>query len=290
MPDREIAAHLGRARGTIKKQRHKMGLLHYKKRKWSQQEEEIVEKYYPDTDNDKILAMLPGISILALYRKAYQLGVKKSDAYMEKQLKELGKTLLENGKRHWFEKGHTPYNKGMKQEEYMSEDAIERTKKTRFEKGHTPKNTKWDGAITIRNPHKDRGASPEVWIRLAEGEWMQYSRYMYEKYMGAIPEGYLITFKDGNSLNCFPENLEAITRGQNVRRNFNGKKVSKHLKEYYADNPHPGRDLSDNFVASRLAGGDPQLKEYILKERPGLIKVARANYQLKRKLKEAKNG
>lgn len=38
-------------------------------------------------------------------------------------------------------------------------------------------------------------------------EWYAKQRYVYEKYKGKIPEGYVIIFKDGNTQNCEIDNL-----------------------------------------------------------------------------------
>ena len=46
-----------------------------------------------------------------------------------------------------------------------------------------------------------------------------YSRYLYKKTFGEIPEGMIVTFKDGNQLNVVPENLILISRKENVIRN-----------------------------------------------------------------------
>lgn len=82
---------------------------------------------------------------------------------------------IESPRTGYFKKGQEPFNKGMKQEEFMSPDTIERTKKTRFKKGNKPHNTKFDGAISIRH---DSGENhrPYLYIRLSKGRWKEYHR------------------------------------------------------------------------------------------------------------------
>lgn len=43
------------------------------------------------------------------------------------------------------------------------------------------------------------------------GGFISYARYQYEKYFGAVPKGYNVWHKDGDQLNCDPDNLYIIT-------------------------------------------------------------------------------
>lgn len=115
-----------------------------------------------------------------------------------------------------FKKGHTPFNRGKKQSEYMSAEAIEKTKATRFQKGHKPHNTKYDGVVSLR---ADKTGRHYKYIRISEGVWELYHRSVWERVNGKIPEGHLIAFKDGNSLNTRLDNLEMISMVENMYRN-----------------------------------------------------------------------
>lgn len=290
--DRELSKEMDRSPDSIKNLRHKMGLKHDSKNYWSKEEDKILKDHYADTPKQELLEMLPGRSIQAIYGRVQKLDLSKDEEFLYEQNRELGMTLVESEafKKNRFKKGHTPANKGMKQEEYMSQEAIERTKKTRFKKGHKPVNTLWDGAITIRHPHKKRGRPPQVFIRISEGEWELYRRHQYKKHFGPIPEGMVVSHKDGNTLNCFPENLELITMAENARRNSDPEASAEALRKYREEHGgSPSETLSDAYVASLLAGGDQEIKEFILEERKDLIKVARANYLLKRKMREVEN-
>ena len=51
-----------------------------------------------------------------------------------------------------------------------------------------------------------------VVIKVANpNKWKRKNIYMWEKYHGEVPKGYLVGFKDGNNLNCDIDNLELIT-------------------------------------------------------------------------------
>lgn len=131
------------------------------------------------------------------------------------------KPLIEKRKKEsQFEKGSIPFSKGKKQTEFMSKEAIERTKATRFKKGNIPPNAfDEDGVITIRYDHKSRSDRKYKWIRVSLGNWEPLHKYNWEKINGPVPRGYCLWFIDGDSLNCEPNNLELITRKENIKRN-----------------------------------------------------------------------
>lgn len=294
MTDKEIAAELGRpAGGVTNRRKNVLGLTKYTRREWTPEEEQIVKDLYPDTPNSEIMEKLPRHTIHSLYRKAHAMGLKKTDEFRYQLNARLGKMQAENNeafKANQFEKGNEPANKGLRQEEYMSEEAIEATKKTRFKNGHKPHNTKWDGAITIRHDHPERGGAPYAWIRLSEGEWEQYSRHQYKKHHGPIPDGMMVTFRDGNTLNCFPDNLTLISREDNARRNYNKEKAIKGFERYREEHGgSPSEILSDGYVASLLAGGDQDLKAHILEHEQEMISTARAYYKHRRKIMETES-
>lgn len=117
-----------------------------------------------------------------------------------------------------FKSGSTPFNKGKKQSEFMSVEGIESSKRTRFAKGHIPHNTKktGNGTISIR---EDSSGKIYKFIRLKKGVWEQYHRVLWEKVNGKIPDDHIVVFKDNNTLNVTIENLELISRTENMYRN-----------------------------------------------------------------------
>lgn len=99
----------------------------------------------------------------------------------------------------------------------MTPEAIDKTKATRFKKGNKPANTKnGTGYVSIRY---DSRKTPYKFIKLADGEWVMLSTYLWEQEYGKIPKKHIICFKDGDTLNCELENLECITMAENLRRN-----------------------------------------------------------------------
>jgi hypothetical protein len=115
-----------------------------------------------------------------------------------------------------FKKGSTPHNKGKKITEYTSAESIARSAAGRFKKGLKPHNTKKVGDISIR---KDADNYYYKYIKLADSDWVLYHRYLWEKEYGEIPEGYIVTFKDKNTLNTDLDNLKLVSCVENMFRN-----------------------------------------------------------------------
>ncbi|HET8886808.1 MAG TPA: HNH endonuclease signature motif containing protein [Salinimicrobium sp.] len=160
---------------------------------------------------------------LNLPEKALARKVGKSSAGVRVRMRQLGlvvpKKIIEIRKKEsQFHKGQVSHNKGLKQSEFMSAEAIERTKKNRFKKGQAPYNSKKNGAISVRKDNKTGIAYK--FIRVSASNWKQYHYHVWEKENGKVPEGHCLWFKDGNSLNCNIENLECITRAENLSRNW----------------------------------------------------------------------
>lgn len=116
-----------------------------------------------------------------------------------------------------FKKGNIPFNKGLKQTDYMSADAIERSSKTRIKPGNRPHNTNLEGYGAIVLRLDNRGV--EFFFTKTREGWQPLHRVIWEKEYGKIKEGELIVFKDKNYKNVKIENLEKICRVENMYRN-----------------------------------------------------------------------
>jgi hypothetical protein len=200
--------------------------------------------------------------------------IGRSHTLVVNRMKQLGlkvpRKIIEKFKKDsQIKKGNVPINKGKKQTEFMSKAAIERTKATRFKKGGLPGNTLYDGAITKRDCHPERGGKPHYYIRIAKGVWKELQIYNWEKKNGPLPKGHVLACKNGNTLDCRPSNWYPLTMADNARRNSGS------------------RNLPDGYVAHLLAGGKnktPELVQKIL-QRPDLIESKRLLIQLNRKIK-----
>lgn len=155
---------------------------------------------------------------------------------------------------------------------------------TEFRKGNLPANTLHDGAITLRH---HVGKKEYYFIRTSQGRWALYHRHIWEKVNGKIPSGYIVVFKNGDSADVRIENLEMISRKDNVRRNHNPAKTGIAMKKYWAENHHLSHD---NYIVHTIAYKDPELQKELLLH-PEIIELKRTSLILKRKIKNeiAKN-
>lgn len=177
---------------------------------WTSEMDTLIKKMYPNTSSIEIAQRL-NVSINAVYNRAFVLGLKKSKAFISQTAKNNIK-FSENAKKTQFKKGRISHNKGKKQSEFLSPEAIEKTKATRFKKGHTPHNAKYDG-------HERVSIHGYIEVRVSLGKYVLKHRKIWQEHYGEIPKGSIIIFKDGNPLNCVIENLELISREENVMRN-----------------------------------------------------------------------
>lgn len=121
-----------------------------------------------------------------------------------------------------YKKGAHPFNKGMKQTDFMTEESIKRTAATRFKTGHEPHNTKYDFYLSVRY---SKGTS-YWWIRVRKAKFVLLHRWMWQKAYGPIPKGYNVQFKDGNTHNVTLDNLYLTDRkNQAVVNKMGGKSI-----------------------------------------------------------------
>ena len=164
--------------------------------------QEII-RLYPDVFNWQLERKFDASqsTILNIRRKH---NLKKSDEIMNKMR---------------FKKGHEPFNKNKSHPVKNS---------GQFNSGHMPKNHRQVGETRLQ---RDKSGNQYYYIKISEpNKWQLLHRYKWEQEYGKIPEGLLLVFKDRNSLNTEPENLELITRKENMDRNRNYKKFSETMK------------------------------------------------------------
>lgn len=115
-----------------------------------------------------------------------------------------------------FREGHIPANKGLKWQDYMSDQAIKNSRQSTFKIGHKPLNSReiFSERITKDGYIEIKVKEPNVWILK--------QRYVYEQANGPIPKGYKILFADGNKLNCELDNLLLVSAGELLLMNVNG--------------------------------------------------------------------
>lgn len=180
------------------------------RKRWTQQEIDLLIKLYPDRGNAYVSEFLHRTP-RACQLKANGLGVRKSAEYAERQRKA-----------NQYPKGHKPFNAGRKWDQFMSEQGQRNAAKTQFKPG--VENT---ASPTYRQPGFEMLRSPDKlgrrywWVKPHDGRrMMPKHRYIWEQAHGAIPKGHNVQFKDGNPLNCVLDNLYLISRAKQVRKNY----------------------------------------------------------------------
>ena len=172
---------------------------------YSDEQERYVVEHYADRKAQDIAEEL-GLKVGCVYRIAQARNLKKSEEFLNSTQSGRLKKLTSSGIAYRFPKGHTSWNKGKKMQ------SVGRMAETQFKKGNVPHNVKFDGYERIT---KDG----YIEVRVKMGKFKLKHRVVWESVNGPVPRDSCVVFKDGNKLNCDIENLELITRAENMKRN-----------------------------------------------------------------------
>lgn len=108
-----------------------------------------------------------------------------------------------------FAKGAEPWNKGLPQSEWgMGEEAAAATRRTRFRPGNVPHNVRPMGSERL-------DGDGYTLVKTREGAASNYRMkhvVEYERLHGAVPEGCIVMFANGDRGDFSPENLVAVPR------------------------------------------------------------------------------
>lgn len=182
--------------------------INKQKKYWTEEELVILKYLYPCTFT-KTLATFFNCRLEQVYQQAKRHNFKKNVWYKATPMAQRLRRGDELGKPYRFKKGQVPLNKGIKGISY------EGMKATQFKPGQKPPNHKPVG--TVRICAKDGYLS----IKMEEGkrQWVQLNRMIWERMNGSIPDGYVVTFIDGNKQNCKITNLTLMSFKENALRN-----------------------------------------------------------------------
>lgn len=122
---------------------------------------------------------------------------------------------IKSGVTGWYQKGHAPGTKGKTIAEICHNDPekLAKVAQTWYRKGHRPHNELPVGSI-VTNPDgyllRKKSMEGTQWER-----WEFLHRTVWEEHNGPVPEGMVVSFKDGDKANCDINNLMLITMGEN---------------------------------------------------------------------------
>jgi len=149
-----------------------------------------------------------------------------------------------------FNKGSTPWNKGLKG--WVAPGA----ERTWFKKGNRPQTWMPVGTERVRTPHKGRTTAGDyIDVKVSEpNKWKLKHHLVWEAHWGPIPKGHAVIFGDGDNRNFDPENLICVSRKQLAMLNLRG------LIKNHADLTRVGVMIADlsaqvNARKKNLEGG-----------------------------------
>lgn len=190
---------------------------------WTAKEDALLRRRYPNTPTVELAKQLNrGIS--GVYQRARNLGLSKSEAYLNSPAACRLRRGDNVGAACRFPKGHVPANKGLRRPGWGPGRMKETQFKPGVRQGIAAKN--WMPLGSIR---KDAEGYLRIKVReSAPGEthgfgntkvWPLLGRHIWEQAHGPIPPRHIVVFRDRNRDNCALENLELISLEENMRRN-----------------------------------------------------------------------
>lgn len=192
---------------------------------WTESEDATIRDLYPTHSGYQIADVL-GRSPRAVWQRAHDLGLKKTRAWIAKRARERSTRPDHGGIAYRFQPGLDPWNKG------KHYNAGGRSAETRFKPGHRGGKALalWHpvGALRINaDGYMQRKINDDLPMHK---RWRAEHLLVWEAANGPLPDGHIIVFMDGNRMNFALDNLECITRRENMLRNT----AHRHGKELFA--------------------------------------------------------
>lgn len=187
---------------------------------WTPKEDRALKTLFPHMQTQDVARIL-GRSVSSINNRANFNGLRKSDAYNASPLS--GRIVKGNvmyGSQSRFKKGNAAWNKGMKGLRTGGESGW-------FKTGQV--SARWkpeDYLIGSLRLSKDGIVEMKVAER---GRWKSFHVCLWEDVNGPVPQGHCVIFKDRDRLNIDIENLELVTRAENMRRNSIHRRLPKTL-------------------------------------------------------------
>lgn len=184
------------------------------RRRWTAEEEERLRHMYGNVSMRSLMVIL-GRPDRAIYAKAEALGLKRSEEYLAGDHSGRIRRGQSIGDETKFQKGQTPWNKG------IHFDPGGRSATTRFKPG----TLNGKAAQLLQPVGAERVTDDGIRQRKVTDEgpphrrWKSVHSLMWEEAYGPIPQGHLVVFRDRNPNNLTLDNLELVSRAENMRRN-----------------------------------------------------------------------
>lgn len=185
-----------------------------KRRPWTAAEDDLLRAEFPGRPSAEVAREL-GRSVQAVYARAYQIGLRKSAAYLQGEYaRRRNARLIDGGRATRLRAGNRPWNAGLE-----GWDAGGRSAETRFKpgemRGAAARN--WQPVGTERitaEGYVERKVAPR-----GPRRWRAVHVLLWESHHGPVPPGHIVVFRSGDRRDIRLDNLELITRAENMRRN-----------------------------------------------------------------------
>jgi len=177
---------------------------------WTPEEIAILRELYPWMRSADIGARL-GRSRTMVLAKAWAIGLRKTKEAISDMTEKAMADPNHGGRRSQFKAGEEPWNKG----QHYSPGG--RSVETRFKPGQVAVNWAPIGTERLRTDGylerkmTDTGVTRRDFVLVHHLVWRAAGR--------DIPHNHVVTFKDGDKMNFDLDNLELISRADNMRRN-----------------------------------------------------------------------
>ncbi|WP_343590133.1 HNH endonuclease signature motif containing protein [Paracidovorax wautersii] len=189
--------------------------------RWTERELSLLRALYPDLKGETIARELR-LSVGVVYRKANQLGLRKSAEFLasDRSARIRRGQQLPSMIASRFQKGMEPWNKGVKGLNH------EGCRATQFKKGRPASeasNYVPIGSLRVcADGWLERKVTDDPSIVPAR-RWVAEHRLVWEAAHGPIPSGHIVVFRPGmktvKAEEITADRLECITRADHVRRN-----------------------------------------------------------------------
>lgn len=183
---------------------------------WTPQEEQVLRDRYPHESTVSLAAAM-GRTPLAVYNRAYSMGLRKSAHYMGTQRPGYLDGIRGGATR--FKPGQVPWNKGT---HYIPGG---RSAETRFKKGrpaHEARNYLPIGSLRINaDGYLERKMTDDPSLAPVR-RWVPVHRLVWEAANGPVPHGHIVVFKGARTAvldEITLDRVECITRAEHARRN-----------------------------------------------------------------------
>ena len=184
-----------------------------KRTRWTKRDLKLLHELYPNTLTSVIADKL-GRSERSVYYKANKLGLRKSIEYMREFV--AGRFDPEVGAKYRFKPGNEPHNKGL-----AGYNPGGRNPETRYKPGNMS-----GMALKQYKPIGTERMTKDGYLerKINDGDnlhqrWRAVHNIEWERHNGPIPAGHIVVFRNGDKLDTRIENLELISRAENMRRN-----------------------------------------------------------------------